>query len=43
MDYRDFLEGKRTLVRGSGIDIDRDAISPVLFEFQKDYCCVGRA
>lgn len=36
MDYREFLESKRIVHQSVGLDISRDKLSPVLFEFQKD-------
>lgn len=36
MDYLEFLESKRVIHQSAGLDISRDKLSPVLFEFQKD-------
>lgn len=36
MNYQEFLRHKKTLVKSIGIQIDRNSINPILFEFQKD-------
>ena len=36
MDYLEFLESKRIIHPSTGLDIPREKLSPVLFEFQKD-------
>lgn len=36
MDYKAFLSKKKITVKNAGVEIDRDLLNPVLFEFQKD-------
>ena len=36
MDYAQFIESKRVYVTPSGFDIDRNALNPMLFPFQRD-------
>ncbi|HBN95108.1 MAG TPA: helicase, partial [Firmicutes bacterium] len=36
MDYLKFLESKRIVYQSAGLDVSRDKLSPLLFEFQKD-------
>jgi len=36
MDYEEFIESKRILVRPSGFEVYRDALNPMLFPFQRD-------
>ncbi len=35
-DYKKFLNSKRVLADACGFDVDRSALNPMLFEFQKD-------
>jgi hypothetical protein len=36
LDYLKFLESKRIVYQSAGLDVSRDKLSPLLFEFQKD-------
>ncbi|MFZ5645796.1 MAG: DNA methyltransferase [Bacillota bacterium] len=36
MDYQEFLENKKIVVTPCGIDVPRDEINPMLFDFQRD-------
>lgn len=36
MDYQEFLENKKIIVTPCGIDVPRDEINPMLFDFQRD-------
>lgn len=36
MDYREFLENKEFVLASSGFDINKDALNPKAYEFQKD-------
>ncbi len=36
LDYLEFLESKQIIHQSKGLDVDRESLSPLLFEFQKD-------
>lgn len=36
MDYIEFLKTKQIIHQSTGLDVDRESLSPLLFEFQKD-------
>jgi len=36
LDYKEFLENKKIVVTPCGINVSRDEISPMLFDFQRD-------
>lgn len=36
MTYKDFIESKSIAVQATGITVDKQALNPMLFEFQKD-------
>ena len=36
MDYTEFLETKQIIHQSTGLDVDRESLSPLLFDFQKD-------
>ena len=36
LDYEEFLENKRFVLESSGIDVERENLNPMLYDFQKD-------
>lgn len=36
MDYKEFIDKKKIVIKNSGFEIDREELNPILFDFQKD-------
>ena len=36
LDYEDFLSNKRFVLESSGMDVEKDELNPMLYDFQKD-------
>ena len=34
--YKDFLQEKDFIIKSCGFEVDRDALNPLLYDFQKD-------